>query len=646
MKIQIRYTFILITLLSISFISSCKKSNSVSLALNNAKNLMNEYPDSALNILKSIRKSDLQTEKYHAQYALLYSQALDKNYIDLTNDSLINIAVNYYKNKNDVKSKFHAYYYLGRIHTNANELTKATLAYMEAEQLIEDLKDDYAAGLLYKQMGYIYRSYYDFPKASESYQQAIESFTKASKPVHQIQTMLTLAGVYRNMNETKRGYEILVTALAEAEKLGNQSLVKSCTGNLVIAYIDMGLWEEANSWYQKYIQNNSYKSMTVSFMAYIAQLHANNRDYKEAFNYINKAWNEAQNLQDSIRLYYIESQIHLMNDSGDQAYLCLEKSITNQNKIIRNSLQQPVLSVQKSYINQELANQKYKLKMEKYIRLLGLTILVLVSIIFIILLRKKLRKFYQKRLKEKLKEHDSAYEKQIKDIQKKASEREQSIQSTVHLLEEKLEKNERLSSQNIDELKKELEASRHHIQESQKVQQELSGYINELSQEKQTLKNELEDQSDTIKHMEKTNNIYIIQNNLKGKLLKRYFALMDDLISISTKEFKTDKNRLTSLVKFYEKSIQNFSGNKSTITKLEKIVNECNNNIMKHLRAEIELPDETFYQLACYLLIGYSINIIASATGESTNTIYKRRDKIRNIIRESSAEHKELFLQI
>ena len=95
---------------------------------------MNEYPDSALTILKSIVQTDLQSEEHRARYALLYSQALDKNYIDLTSDSLINIAVDYYKNRDDVKAKFLSYYY------NVYNLTQATLAYMEAEQLVDSLK--------------------------------------------------------------------------------------------------------------------------------------------------------------------------------------------------------------------------------------------------------------------------------------------------------------------------------------------------------------------------------------------------------------------------------------------------------------------------------------------------------------------------
>ena len=77
-----------------------------------------------------------------------------------------------------------------------------------------------------------------------------------------------------------------------------------------------------------------------------------------------------------------------------------------------------------------------------------------------------------------------------------------------------------IGAQNIGELKKELEAAKQHIQESQKVQQELSGYIKELSQEKQALKSELSNQSATIKCMEEASNTYLIHNNLKSKLMQ------------------------------------------------------------------------------------------------------------------------------
>ena len=54
--------------------------------LNLAESVMDEQPDSALTLLKQIDGNQILSVSQSARYALLYSQALDKNYIDVTND--------------------------------------------------------------------------------------------------------------------------------------------------------------------------------------------------------------------------------------------------------------------------------------------------------------------------------------------------------------------------------------------------------------------------------------------------------------------------------------------------------------------------------------------------------------------------------
>ncbi|MBR5205249.1 MAG: hypothetical protein IKW32_08605 [Bacteroidaceae bacterium] len=632
----------LIVLLVVLLFGACSDPKHVTEPLHRAEALMNEHPDSALNLLKGIAQTELQTQAHHARYALLYSQALDKNYIDLTNDSLINIAVDYYKDRDDVRAKFFSFYYLGRIYTNANNPTQATLAYIEAEQLVDELGDDYAAGLLYKQIGLVYYSYYDFSKSLQAHQQAIEHFTKAGKPIHKIQAQLTLSSVYRSLNEEENSYKVLQNALMESHNLNNQGLVKSCICNLIVACIDLEKWEEATQWYQEYQKNNGRDYPSIAFYGYIARLHAKNRNFKDAFMLLDEIKKKTENLQDSINLYYAESQVHQMNGSWEEAYRSMNKSVSHQNRIVRKSLQQPVLTTQNNYLNQELEFKAYKLRIEKTLRTVSISLISFIAVVTVFLIWKKLRKDYLNKLK-KLEIENGL---QIEKIQLEAEEREQSLQSIVRLLEHKLKEEKYLSSQNMDKLRTELEATQHHIKESQKVQQEMANYIKELCQQKQTLKDELENRTVIIRELEQENRTTHISNNLKSKLLKRYFTLMEDMITLSSRKFKKDEDKHEALSKQYKEAINNFSGNKSTDTKLEKMVNECNDDIMKHLREEINLPDHTYYQLACYLLAGYSVNVIACALGETTNTIYKRRDKIRSIIMESEANHKDLFLQI
>ena len=419
---HILYIGIILLLLGIT---GCRKHYPVAEKLLQAEAVMNEYPDSALNLLKGIAQPELQTQAHHARYALLYSQALDKNYIDLTNDSLINIAVDYYKDRDDVKAKFLSYYYLGRIYTNANNLTQATLAYMEAEQLVDELGDDYAAGLLYKQIGLVYDSYYDFPKSLQAYQQAIEHFTKANKPIHKIQAKLTLSTVYRNLNEEEKSYKVLQNALMESQNLNDQSLIKSCINNLIAVCIDLEKWEEATKWHQEYQKNDSRNYPTIAFYGYIARLHAKNRNFEEAFMLLDETWKKTKNLQDSITLYHAESQVHQMNGSWEEAYRSIEKSVSHQNKIVRKSLQQPVLTTQNNFLNQELELQKYKAQSERQMRIIGvvLTILLAVAAVYAVSVYiKRQREKYLKQIRkqvariELLKDEKNGMEEEVRKL--------------------------------------------------------------------------------------------------------------------------------------------------------------------------------------------------------------------------------------
>ena len=68
---------------------------------------MPQNPDSALFLLGSLNTGNINSQKIRAKYAVVYSQALDKNYIDETNDSLITIAVKYYKKTWEYKREVH-----------------------------------------------------------------------------------------------------------------------------------------------------------------------------------------------------------------------------------------------------------------------------------------------------------------------------------------------------------------------------------------------------------------------------------------------------------------------------------------------------------------------------------------------------------
>ena len=121
------YLTILITTLCI-FFNACHNSNTAP-QLQLADSLIDKRADSALCILEKLSIEEISIKSAKAMYALLLTEALDKNFKSHRNDSLILIAVDYYKDNSNNKLKTKAYY-LGRVYQDNKEYIKATEAYL------------------------------------------------------------------------------------------------------------------------------------------------------------------------------------------------------------------------------------------------------------------------------------------------------------------------------------------------------------------------------------------------------------------------------------------------------------------------------------------------------------------------------------
>ena len=201
--------------------AACQTNPYIAEQMNRAEACMDQHPDSALNILRSISHPDLQTAQERARHALLHSQVLDKNYIDLTTDSIIRPAVEYYLQRDEVRPRFLTLYYKGRIHQNAKQYPEAIIAFTEAELLIDQLNDDYYAGLLLRQMGHIYSKNMDWHKEIEYTRLACKHFARAGKQLHYLYEQLEQANAHWNLKEFDTAIRILETVVNEADPVAH-----------------------------------------------------------------------------------------------------------------------------------------------------------------------------------------------------------------------------------------------------------------------------------------------------------------------------------------------------------------------------------------------------------------------------------------
>lgn len=170
------FTLLLLAIILIG----CNNSREVSRALSSAENIMTESPDSARLILANINRSSLKSRAAKARHALLYSQALDKCYVDVDNDSLTSIALDYYKSHGTDHEKALAYYYNATVNRYAKQSTDVIIENLIAAQYYaQNTEDNYLKALIHFNIG---KQYYN----QLSIEEALYNFDNAAKYFEQL----------------------------------------------------------------------------------------------------------------------------------------------------------------------------------------------------------------------------------------------------------------------------------------------------------------------------------------------------------------------------------------------------------------------------------------------------------------------------
>lgn len=130
----------LMLLLLASIIISCSD-NKEQETLNRVESMIETSPDSAMSLLSSIDKQNLSGDRQKAQYALLMSMALDKNYIDTTSFEVLQPAIDYYLEKGSPNERIRTYYYQGVIFQNQGDRDKALNSHIKGLDIANNSTD-------------------------------------------------------------------------------------------------------------------------------------------------------------------------------------------------------------------------------------------------------------------------------------------------------------------------------------------------------------------------------------------------------------------------------------------------------------------------------------------------------------------------
>ena len=322
-----RLIILLLTFVAIS----CRQDAPVNKILEQVDSYIEQYPDSALNTLRDITPTQLPNREIRARYALLLSMALDKNYIDTSDFSVLQPAIDYYTKQGTATDKLRMYYYKGRIHSNSGNEEAAMEAYVQGLDK-GTASDDYLtrARMLYSK-GRMHYDLRDFDKYIECMKEAALFFEKGGNKASLFNSNINVYYGYSSQRDSIKAYRQL-DYLAQILDTSNTGQKQKYYEALLNFYSDYGT-DSLSGIINDYLRNVHYSK--ISWLG-IAAAYLSSKEYNNGIEAL-KTYSALNGIK-NIRFNAICSKLHEGAGNSDSALkyfklYFLESDSTNVAKI-------------------------------------------------------------------------------------------------------------------------------------------------------------------------------------------------------------------------------------------------------------------------------------------------------------------------
>ena len=193
----------LFTLFALLTFVSCNRHSEHWETITAMEHIIEERPDSVLNVLQSIDTDKLVGDEEPAKHALLLSMALDKNYIDKTDFEVLQPAIDYYEDNGSATDKLRTYFYQGRIFQNQANNALAMECFVNALSEGGNSEDLKTKARVHYAQAMIYYSLYDWNNFIESIKYAAALFQESGLHNQYIDCLILIVNGYTLKGDTE-----------------------------------------------------------------------------------------------------------------------------------------------------------------------------------------------------------------------------------------------------------------------------------------------------------------------------------------------------------------------------------------------------------------------------------------------------------
>ncbi len=643
-----------ILFISLFLLAGCSGGNRAS--LNSADAVMEEAPDSALNILRGIEPEKL-SDRELPYYALLMTQALVKNDIPVASDSLISLAYSKYNDDWYGDRGMRSNFYMGEVLFNQEKSRDAIKYYLTAYEDAKRLKNDYWRAKTAERIADLFFRVYNYDEAAKYRKEAILYYGKTGRIVSQRIAVADLSAGYLNESKYKEALAIIDSIYSRtSEDMPDETfLMDYIRGVRINALIASDRSDDIDSTVYNLIKSNSGDLRDAE--TYIIRNQIN--FYRDRVTCKNKSDSifkkiRADSNEEKWQLLY--SHYQKAKEEGDLSSTVewFDSLVHHNGAVAMGTVRQSTTGAESDfYVDLTIRNKR---KSQFYF-MLCISIFVLALAIWVIY-----------RLKNRA--YKSEIEARVDSIVRLKVNTEKLAMERTMLREEIKEKSDSLAElrKNVDQKTDTIYFLEHRIINEKNTNGILENNLEETDKALNTLNLSLDDQGKLIKRLEteidrmeeeireRSRNIEILKRNLDAKssdimsknvVMENLFRERWTTLNMLCNEYyeKGDSPVLREkIIGSIEKELKKI-GSKKSIEQIEEAVNKYCDGILDDLKRECPNLTERDVTLATLIMAGFSVKAISYLLGIKTGNLYVIRRRLIERISKSNAPDKDRIIE-
>ena len=349
--------------------------------IHQAELLMQEQPDSALHLLQTLHRPFLTGETL-AHYALIHSIAQDKSGLDVTSDSLLRIAYNYYCRHPEDSLYARSQYYMGKYLFLTEQPDSSYNCLLRAKTVSEADKDYYTAYLATDRMRRI-AEISDTTLCLNLSKEAYQLYLKqgADNPVNEVYLLCGIGDGHLRSEQKDSALHYYNIALEKA---------RTSSDSIVVASV----FQKLSRYYNHYHENRislDYAQRALNYRGYVdkrlatllAQCYTENAEYDKARQYIN-VLPDADSKEDKLVKLSLQHRLSAKTGDADAAQEYFNAAC-NVAADMYLSTQKDKLELYRKNLHEALERQQAEHQRAVLLICLGFSfaLLILLSLLFI-----------------------------------------------------------------------------------------------------------------------------------------------------------------------------------------------------------------------------------------------------------------------